>query len=134
MIKTASKALLSTEDTNVQFQFVGAKGQSQVFNLLTPYVTIFGKNQLDAFLIMSSVDLGRPEKLRLILKFGLFRIEMLILLFFLVIEKILLDLICYMKENYVYYLKITVEQKSKKQLLVFFFYKKFKLTPLALRV
>ena len=39
-----------------------------------------------------------------------------------------------MKENYVYYLKITVEQKSKKQLLVFFFYKKFKLTPLALRV
>ena len=88
MIKTASKALLSTEDTNVQFQFVGAKGQSQVFNLLTPYVTIFGKNQLDAFLIMSSVDLGRPEKLRLILKFGLFRIEMLILLFFLVIEKI----------------------------------------------
>jgi hypothetical protein len=64
IIKTANKPLISNEDTNVQFQFVGSKGQSQVFNLLTPYIKLFEKNQMDAFLIMCSVDLGKPEKLR----------------------------------------------------------------------
>ena len=57
--------MVSNEETNVQFQFVGSKGQSQIFNLLTPYVSLFDKNQMDAFLIQSSVDLGKPEKIRM---------------------------------------------------------------------
>ena len=65
LVKTA-KALIGGDDLNVQFQFVGSSGQSQVFNLLTPYVNLFDKNQLDAFLIQSSVDFGKPEKLRLV--------------------------------------------------------------------
>ena len=64
LIKTSDKALISNDDTNVQFQFVGLKGQSQVFSLLSPYTNLFDHNQLDAFLIMSSVDLGQPEKIR----------------------------------------------------------------------
>lgn len=65
LVKT-NRALIGGDDLNVQFQFVGSSGQSQVFNLLTPYVNLFDKNQLDAFLIQSSVDFGKPEKLRLV--------------------------------------------------------------------
>ncbi len=65
LIKTADKPLVMTKDSNVQIQLVGAKGSTQVFSLLSPYVNLFETNQMDAFLIMSSTDLGKPEKLRL---------------------------------------------------------------------
>ena len=32
--------------------------------MMTPYIKLFEKNQLDCFFLMSSVDLGKPEKLR----------------------------------------------------------------------
>lgn len=63
MIKTSSKPLVG-RDVNVQFQFVCAKGQTQVFNLLTQHVNLFEPLQLDCFLVRSSHDLGKPEKLR----------------------------------------------------------------------
>lgn len=66
IIKTSKHALIPDPSLNVQFQMVGSKGQSQVFTLSTLYeVGLFEKNQLDAFLVMSSIDLGKPEKLRM---------------------------------------------------------------------
>ena len=61
--KTGDKPLPAS-DINVQFQFVGTKAQSIIFNLISPYTSLFEPNQLDAFLITSSTDLGKPEKLR----------------------------------------------------------------------
>ncbi len=63
LIKTGDKPLPAS-DINVQFQFVGTKAQSIIFNLISPYTSLFEPNQLDAFLITSSTDLGKPEKLR----------------------------------------------------------------------
>ena len=63
ILKTADKPIPIT-DLNVQFQFVGSKGQSSIFNLISPYATLFDTNQLDAFLIQCFTDLGKPEKLR----------------------------------------------------------------------
>ena len=64
MFKTSGKPLYG-KDINVQFQFTATKFQSLVFNLLTPYVNLFDRNQLDCFMVSSSQDLGPPEKLRL---------------------------------------------------------------------
>ncbi len=64
LIKTSSKPLLG-DDVVVQFQFDCTNGKSQVFNLLTPFVQLFDQHQLDCFLVSSSHDLGRPEKLRM---------------------------------------------------------------------
>jgi hypothetical protein len=63
MIKTSDRSI-AINDLNVQFQFVGSKGQSTIFNLISPYVTLFETFQLDSFLVNSSIDLGKPEKLR----------------------------------------------------------------------
>jgi hypothetical protein len=63
LIKTGERPL-PANDINVQFQFVGNKSQSVIFNLISPYTNLFETNQLDAFLITSSMDLGKPEKLR----------------------------------------------------------------------
>lgn len=63
LIKTGDKPLPAA-DINVQFQFVGVKAQSIIFNLISPYNSLFESNQLDAFLITSSIDLGKPEKIR----------------------------------------------------------------------
>ena len=62
MVKTSDRAHLA--DMNVQFQFVCSKGQSTIFNIISPYVVLFDVQQLDCFLINSSIDLGKPEKLR----------------------------------------------------------------------
>ncbi|CAF0724098.1 unnamed protein product [Brachionus calyciflorus] len=64
IFKTSGKPLTG-KDINIQFQFTAAKYQSQVFNLLTPYVNLFDRNQLDCFMVSTSHDLGAPEKLRL---------------------------------------------------------------------
>lgn len=64
IIKTSENGLIG-KDVNVQFQFTGAKHQSQVFGLVTPYVNLFEQNQLDCFMISCSNDLGPPEKIRL---------------------------------------------------------------------
>jgi hypothetical protein len=65
LVKTSNNRPLSGDDNLVQFQLVGQQGQqTPVFNLLTPYVQLFDQNQLDCFLVASSHDLGKPEKLR----------------------------------------------------------------------
>lgn len=64
MIKTSNKPLVTSRDVNVQFQFVCAKGQTPVFNMLSQHVDLFQPLQLDCFLVRSSLDLGKPEKLR----------------------------------------------------------------------
>ena len=63
IIKTSDRSI-PIGDLSVQFQFVCSKGQSIILNLVSPYVTLFETFQLDSFLVNSSIDLGKPEKLR----------------------------------------------------------------------
>lgn len=51
-------------DPNVLIQVVGQKGQTPILNLLNPYIPLFGPNQLDVFMIQSSADLGKPERIK----------------------------------------------------------------------
>ena len=64
-IKTGGKGFIGFGEFSILFQLVGTKSQSAIFNLLTPYVNLFEKRQLDSFFVSSNLDLGSPAKVRL---------------------------------------------------------------------
>jgi hypothetical protein len=62
LVRTVDRAI---NLDNVKLTLVGSKAQSHSLHIDTPsHLNLFDRGQLDAFLIMSSHDLGKPDTLK----------------------------------------------------------------------
>ena len=56
--------MLAGTDANVTFQIKGTTGLSEIFPLSSQNVDLFEKSQIDAFIFLSTVDIGEPVKIK----------------------------------------------------------------------